>query len=50
MKGKIVYDEYEESYQLETRSLNYGIMAEGFWNDFDGKEVEITIKVIENDR
>ena len=43
-KGKIIYNPDEDSYQFSTPQLDFGIMSEGFWEDFEGKEVEITIR------
>lgn len=48
INGKVVYCEDEQSYHLETESMDYGISSEGFWQEWEGKRVRLAIYVLED--
>jgi len=47
MMGRVIYDDVEDSYQLEQRYMNIGLFP--IWEEFEGKKVKITIQVLGDD-
>jgi hypothetical protein len=43
--GIVVYNETEDSFQLEQKYVDVGL-CEPLWQDFEGKKVKITIEVL----
>jgi hypothetical protein len=45
--GVIVYDETEDSYQLDIGKINLGLQNSSHWQDYEGMKVKVTIIVEE---
>jgi hypothetical protein len=46
LKGTVVYNEDEDSYQLRLPNFDIGL-CNPFWDDYEGKLVKIKIEVIQ---
>lgn len=45
LHGKVIYDKDNDAYELDIGALNVGLESP-LWEDYDGDEIAITIKII----
>ena len=46
--GTVVYDEYNDCYELDVGGFNIGLQSNG-WDEFEGKRIKIIVEVLKQD-